>query len=289
MKHVKLFEAFSTISLTEDQINWLDECTAGSWRLNPSTGLVDVDGDFYCAGQGLKDFKGVAFGRAKDNFYCDNNQLTSLDGAPKTVKGNFLCRSNQITSLEGAPQTVGGFFYCANNQLTSLDGAPKTVKGSFLCADNQLTSLVGAPKTVKGNFNCANNQPFLTSLIGAPKTVDGYFNCTKNQLTSLEGAPETVNGNFHCDNNQLTSLEGAPKTVNGIFYCASNSVSEETLASIFKIMKNGKSYQQALEEHWSEMDSEDRTLMYKDHSSLTSEESRRYQALDTVNRIKKYL
>ena len=245
MKHIKLFEAFSTISLTEDQINWLDECTAGSWRLNPSTGLVDVDGDFYCAGQGLKDFKGVAFGRAKDNFYCDNNQLTSLDGAPKTVKGNFLCRSNQITSLEGAPQTVGGFFYCANNQLTSLDGAPKTVKGSFLCADNQLTSLVGAPKTVKGNFNC--------------------------------------------DNNQLTSLEGAPKTVDGGFSCKGNPISERTLASIFKIMKNGKSYQQALEEHWPEMDNDDRLLMYKDHSSLAQEEIRRYQALTTVNRIKNYL
>ena len=224
MKHVKLFEAFSTISLTEEQISWLDKCARGSWNLNPSTGLVDVDVDFYCAGQGLKDFKGVAFGHVDGGFGCDNNQLTSLDGAPKTVKGNFLCRSNQITSLEGAPQTVGGFFYCANNQLTSLDGAPKTVKGNFNCGSNQLASLEGAPKTVKGNFNCA-----------------------------------------------------------------SNPVSEETLASIFSLMKKGKSYQQALEEFWPEMDNEDRLLMYKDHRSLTPEEIRRYQALATVNRIKNYL
>jgi hypothetical protein len=54
-------------------------------------------------------------------------------------------------------------------------------------------------------------------------------------------------------------------------------------------MKNGKSYQQALTEFWPKMDDEDRALMYKDHSSLTPEEIRSYQALATVNRIKGYL
>ena len=224
MKHVKLFEAFSTQSLTEEQISWLDKCARRSWSLNPSTGLVDVNVDFYCAGQGLKDFKGVAFGHVDRGFDCSSNQLTSLDGAPKTVKGNFFCRSNQITSLEGAPQTVGGSFSCSSNQLTSL--------------------------------------------VDAPQTVGGYFGCSFNQLTSLDGAPQTVG-------------EG--------FFCGSNPVSERTLESIFNLMKNGKSYQQALEEHWSEMDSEDRSLMYKDHSSLTPEEIRRYDALATVNRIKNYL
>ena len=225
MKHVKLFEAFSTSKpLSEEQISWLDECARGSWNLNPSTGLVDVDGDFYCAVQGLKDFKGVAFGH---------------------VKGYFNCYYNQLTSLDGAPKTVGGYFACDKNQLTSLEGAPKT--------------------------------------------VNGYFDCAYNQLTSLEGAPQIVGRSFYCDNNQLTSLDGAPKTVNGDFNCEGNQVSVKTLTSIFSLMKNGKSYQQALEEHWSEMDSEDRTLMYKDHRSLTPEESRRYQALDTVNRIKNYL
>ena len=266
MKHIKLFEAFSTQSLTEDQINWLDECATGSWNLNPLTGLVDVDGNFDCRGQDLKDFKGVRFGRAKGNFGCSFNQLTSLVGAPETVNGDFNCGHNQLTSLEGAPKTVNGGFYCGFNQLTSLDGAPETADGSFICDNNQLTSLVGAPKTVNGDFIC-------------------YY----NQLTSLKGAPETVKGDFLCHYNQLTSLVGAPQTVGGRFSCKGNPISERTLASIFKIMKNGKSYQQALEEHWPEMDSEDRTLMYKDHSSLTPEEIRRYDALTTVNRIKNYL
>jgi hypothetical protein len=54
-------------------------------------------------------------------------------------------------------------------------------------------------------------------------------------------------------------------------------------------MQKGKSYQQALEEHWPIMDDNDRALMYKDLKDLTPEEIRRYQALGTVNRIKNYL
>ena len=228
MKHIKLFKSFfSPTSLTEEQKSWLDECSKGNWKLNRLTRLVDVDDNFYCSSQGLKDFKGVAFGH---------------------IKGYFKCGFNKLTSLEGAPQTVDGDFNCEGNQLTSLVELPKSM-------------------TVRGGFYCANNQ-----------------------LTSLEGAPQTVGGGFVCSSNQLTSLEGAPKTVSGGFYCKNNPISEKTLKSIFSLMKNGKSYQQALEKFWPEMDSsDDIVLMYKDHRSLTSEEIRKYQALEKINRIKGYL
>jgi hypothetical protein len=202
MKHVKLFEAFSTQSLTEDQIEWLDRCTTGKWSLNHTTGLIDV-GNFNCYQQDLTDFKGVAFGHVSGSFSCYNNRLTSLEGAPQTVDGYFLCAENRLTDLKGAPQTVGGGFTCHGNQLTSLEGAPQTVKGDF--------------------------------------------------------------------------------------YCDNNPVSEETLSSIFALMKKGKSYQQALEEYWPNMDNDDRVLMYKDLKGLTPDEIRSYQALATVNRIKNYL
>jgi hypothetical protein len=182
MQHVKLFEDFSSQeTLDEDQIKWLNECTRGSWKLNPSTGLLDVDGDFNCEQQNLADFKGVRFGH-----------------------------------------------------------------------------------------------------------VNGYFDCHNNQLTSLEGAPQTVGWGFYCDNNQLTSLVGAPQTVSH-FYCSDNPASKKTLASIFALMQKGKSYQQALEEYWPNMDDEDRVLMYKDLKDLTPDEIRRYDALTTVSRIKNYL
>ena len=228
MKYISEYQVFeasaSASALTAEQIEWLDECADGEWKLNRQTGLVDINGGFNCREQRLIDFKGVKFGK---------------------VSGDFSCRSNLLTTLVGAPQTVSGDFRCTHNQLTTLEGAPQTVGGDFTCRDNDLTSLVGAPQTVGGSFNCGDNQ--------------------------------------------LTSLEGAPQSVGGSFSCYRNPVSESTLKAIFALMKNGKPYQQALEEYWPKMADEDRVLMYKQMPNLSPEDARKYKALATYNNIKGYL
>ena len=81
-------------------------------------GLVNVLGDVNISGRKLTKIP-VKFGRVGGNFYCYNNQLTHLEGAPRSVGGDFGCSNSQLTHLEGAPRTVGGNFYCSNNQLTS--------------------------------------------------------------------------------------------------------------------------------------------------------------------------
>jgi hypothetical protein len=90
----------------------------------------------------------------KGGFYSSGNELTTLAGAPQTVRGDFYCDHNQLTTLEGAPQTVGGDFCCTHNQLTTLVGAPQTVQGHLDCLNNKLTSLAGAPQTVTVGFYC---------------------------------------------------------------------------------------------------------------------------------------
>ena len=59
MRHLKryhqLFE--NQQDLTQEQRDWLDECTSGTWKVNPQTGLVDVDRGFDCTNQNLTDFK----------------------------------------------------------------------------------------------------------------------------------------------------------------------------------------------------------------------------------------
>ncbi len=251
----------SSVELTREQVEWLNECTEGTWKLNPQTGLVDVDGDFDCNHEGLSDFKGVRFGVIKRDFECRSNQLTTLVGAPQEVGGYFNCGHNQLTTLVGAPQKVGEYFSCSHNQLISLKGAPREVRGSFWCNYNQLSSLEGAPQEVGGGFNCQNNQ--LTSLEGAPQEVGGVFWCGHNQLTSLEGAPREVRGDFSCSDNQLTTLEGAPQKVGGGFDCDNNPVSEETLKSIFSRMNEGESYMKTVESLWTEIPLEDQILLYR--------------------------
>ena len=301
MKNLKTYRMFeSVMELTPEQVQWLDKCkrVKGSWTLNLQTGLIDVKGDFDCSKQGLTDFKGVRFGVVDEYFYCDNNALTTLKGAPKTVH-SFSCSDNELTTLEGAPQSVGGGFYCHNNSLTSLEGAPQEVGHDFDCHNNNLTSLVGAPQKVGWDFACHYNA--LTSLVGAPQNVDGHFYCENNRLTSLMGAPQRVGRDFDCRNNQLTSLMGAPqrvgrdfdcrrnaltslvgapREVSGYFYCEKNQVSEKTLKKVFDKMQKCTSYLAAVESIWSKIPQDDQVLLYADDFKwVTPEQSRGIVAL----------
>jgi hypothetical protein len=136
MKYLQTFSVFESQTsgtLTAEQKEFLNRYTTGTWSVNPTTGLVDVQGSFYCPNQGLKSLAGIRFGMVAGDFGCHHNQLTTLEGAPLTVGGDFSCANNQLTTLEGAPQTVGVDFYCNFNQLITLEGAPRTVGGLFLC------------------------------------------------------------------------------------------------------------------------------------------------------------
>ena len=91
-----------------------------------------------------------------------DTQYGNLTG--QVYDGNIFIYNEDLDSLEGAPKIVSGYFYCSSNNLTSLEGAPREVHGNFDCSINQkLESLEGAPKIVTGNFDCTKC-PKLTSL-----------------------------------------------------------------------------------------------------------------------------
>jgi hypothetical protein len=131
MRYLRDYELFENMnSLTDEQSKFLDEYTGGKWTVN-SEGLVDVEGDFWGHSQGLEDFLGIRFGRVSGSFYCSNNQLRTLEGAPKEVGEDFYCGDNQLRTLEGSPRKVGGHFYCGKNPLISLEGAPEVIEWQF--------------------------------------------------------------------------------------------------------------------------------------------------------------
>ena len=156
-----------------------------------TTGKITIDDEGLVSCKGNVELKSViklerlpvAFDRVGGNFRCDHNQLTTLQGAPKSVGGYFECYNNQLTTLEGAPKSVGGSFGCSSNQLTTLEGAPKSVSGGFYCSNNQLTTLEGAPKSVSGDFNCIDNQ--LTTLEGMPDVQGTLFLSYRRKLPLL--------------------------------------------------------------------------------------------------------
>jgi hypothetical protein len=97
-------------------LNW--KTGIKKYTLNPD-GSIDVSGDVDLYNRGLSKLS-LKFGMVSGNFYCQDNQLTSLEGAPEEVGVNFYWYYNQLTSLLGAPRKLGGGFYCINNPLPQL-------------------------------------------------------------------------------------------------------------------------------------------------------------------------
>jgi hypothetical protein len=125
----------------------------------------------------------LKFGIVTGDFYCVNNQLTSLEGTPREVSGDFSCSDNLLTSLEGGPNKVGGYFNCFNNYLTSLHGSPISLGGHFSCRNNKLTSLVGCPENIRTQLYCPHNE-----------------------IIDFRGISEFFEGDFHCENNPIFEI-----------------------------------------------------------------------------------
>jgi hypothetical protein len=131
MKYIQGYRLFeSRDGLTDEQRKFLINNTLGTWSVN-SEGLVDVEGSFWGDSQGLEDFLGIRFGKVSGAFWCYDNQLRTLDGAPSEVGSDFSCRGNQLRTLQGSPRKVGGDFYCYRNPLISLEGAPEVIEDEF--------------------------------------------------------------------------------------------------------------------------------------------------------------
>jgi hypothetical protein len=134
MRYLRLFESFQTES---EVAKICRKYGITYWTLN--NGLVDVDAYVDLTNRKLTKLP-LKFGNVTDGFYCNRNQLTSLEGSPHTVGGDFYCNVNQLTSLEGGPKEVGGNFYCEDNQLISFEGSKK-IRGYFVCGNNPLESV----------------------------------------------------------------------------------------------------------------------------------------------------
>ena len=133
MKYLKEYNSYNDVE------SICEEYGIKNYTIN-TDGSIDVDGDVDLRRKKLKNLP-LNFNKVTGGFYCSGNQLTSLEGCPKSVGGGFYCLNNQLTSLEGCPKEVGNF-YCNSNQLTSLKGCPKEVGGDFLCYNNLLPKLI---------------------------------------------------------------------------------------------------------------------------------------------------
>lgn len=135
-----------------------------------------------------------------------SGKLVTAETRNETWNTDFYCGDEKLTTLVGAPKKVIGNFNCEYNKLTSLEGGPKEVDSMFLCSYNTLTSLKGAPRKVGKDFICVNSK--LTSLEGIPSYIGGYFDCSNNRLTSFKDIHKfttEIHHRFYCEDNPIKS------------------------------------------------------------------------------------
>jgi hypothetical protein len=113
----------------------------GEITIDDNTGKVSVTGNVYLGSSDIKHERlPVQFGDVGGNFYCINNSLSTLVGAPRWVGGNFYCIINLLETLTNAPKSVGGEFGC---DYTSDLGLLRIILSN--CSD---IMLYRAPETV---------------------------------------------------------------------------------------------------------------------------------------------
>lgn len=128
-------------------------------------GTIFVPGDIDLSGKGLEALPDLSSVVVRGIFNCNDNNLTTLAGAPRET-GVFYCDNNKLTTLEGGPAIVAAAYSCKGNDLVSLKGAPKRTGNVFDCSDNNLTILEHGPESTGLSFICKDNK--LASLDGAP-------------------------------------------------------------------------------------------------------------------------
>lgn len=119
-------------------IKWLGEMgIEDGYTINDDL-TIDSHKDVNLDDMGLTEFpEFIQWNVAEKNFYCDNNRLKSLRGAPNFVGEDFDCQNNTLESLEGGPDTIHGDFNCNHNSLVSLKSSPDYVGGFYDCTYNR--------------------------------------------------------------------------------------------------------------------------------------------------------
>lgn len=82
--------------------SWLDKMKIKNYKINDDL-KVDVYGDVNISGKYLN-YIPVQFGKVSGNFFCNNNNLTTLKGCPIYLQYDLSCRNNNLITLEYAPK-----------------------------------------------------------------------------------------------------------------------------------------------------------------------------------------
>jgi len=128
-----------------------------------------------------------------------------------SVKENFIIHDEDITSLEGSPKSVGGMFKATGTAITSLVGGPQIVKGDFHINDcSKLKTLAGGPTEVGGDYDCGDT--ILSDTAGIAKSIGQDLYLAISASTKITAVPETIGRALYIQ--ELSESKTIDKSVN---------------------------------------------------------------------------
>lgn len=159
MKYIKTYSIFESVSgdqflKTKEEIeSWILK-NFGLFTDEHINDDLTIDMDIVNLGHSKLVRFPVRFGKV-EGFFCNDNNLVSLEGSPVEVN-SFRCENNNLTSLDGCPNLIRGDMHCENNKIESFGDKQILIKGDLFIQNNNIKSIKNFP-IVDGDINTYNN------------------------------------------------------------------------------------------------------------------------------------
>lgn len=163
---------------------------------------------------GIEDFVSLKY------FWCDQNNLTTLDFSKNIALTNLECQINKLTSLNITKNVNLESVWCHENKLVFVDFSNNINLQTIECDTNEMTSIDLSKninlKTLITSRNPLNNLDVSNNI----NLVQIY--CSSNRLMNLDISKNTKLVYFRCDTNYLTQLDASKNIALKQFSCKDN-------------------------------------------------------------------
>ena len=82
---------------------------------------------------------GINWPNSLTELWLNNGKITTLVGGPENISGSFYCDNNELTTLEGCPN-IGDDFHFSNNYVYEFMGIGR-IGGSITCRRNPINNI----------------------------------------------------------------------------------------------------------------------------------------------------
>ncbi|MBZ0255391.1 hypothetical protein K8I31_04985, partial [bacterium] len=169
-----------------------------------SAAAASQTGWLNCAGSSITSVSGIQFFPNITRFYCQSNNLTSMDLSNNNELIVIYCYNNTLNDLTLGNQSKLEVFSCYNNSLTNLDLINCTSLRLLYCFNNQLSSLDVSNCAQLTRLQCNDNQ--LTNLDISNNQLLEYVYCQNNLITSIQASNQSSIKDLNASNNKMTGI-----------------------------------------------------------------------------------